>query len=71
MDGVPRLGAEALATPVSETESGYTIIFLPTIADIGVRELEVRVEGEEKPIYKRRVDVKVKGTRSLEMKEVS
>ncbi len=71
VDGVPRPGAEALATPVSETESGYTIIFLPTIADIGVRELEVRAEGEEKPIYTRKVDVKVKGTRSLEMKQVS
>ncbi len=71
VDGVPRPGAEALATPVSETESGYTIIFLPTTADIGVQELAMRVKGEEKPIYKRKVDVKVKGTRSLEMKKVS
>ncbi|MDV3278246.1 MAG: hypothetical protein LYZ69_07255 [Nitrososphaerales archaeon] len=71
VDGVPRPGAEALATPISETESGYTIIFPLTIADIGVHELEVRVEGEEKPVYRRKVDVKVKGTRSLEMKWVS
>ena len=70
VDGVPRPGAEALATPVSDTESGYTIVFLPTAADIGVRELEVRIEGEEKPIYSKKVEVRVKGARSLEMKKV-
>jgi len=70
VDGVPKAGAEALATPVSDTESGYTIVFLPTVADIGLRELEVRVEGEEKPIYKKKVEVKVRGARSLEMKKV-
>ncbi len=70
VDGVPRPGAEALATPISDTESGYTIVFLPTAADIGVRDLEVRIEGEEKPIYRKKVDVKVKGKRSLEMKKV-
>ena len=52
VDGVPRAGAEALATPVSDAESGYPIVFLPTAADIGVRELGVRIEGEEKPIYR-------------------
>jgi hypothetical protein len=57
----PRAGAEALTTPVSDTESGYAIVFLPTAADIGVRELEVRIEGEEKPIYRKKVEVKVKG----------
>jgi hypothetical protein len=71
VDGIPRAGAEALATPVSDAESGYTIVFLPTAADIGVRELEVRIEGEEKPIYRKKVEVKVKGARSLEMKKVS
>ncbi|MDG7012697.1 MAG: hypothetical protein JRN11_04835 [Nitrososphaerota archaeon] len=71
VDGVPRPGAEALATPVSDAESGYTIVFLPTAADIGVRELEVRIEGEEKPIYRKKVQVKVKGARSLELKKVS
>ena len=71
VDGIPRAGAEALATPVSDTESGYTVMFLPVVADIGVRELEVRIEGEEKPIYRKKVEVKVKGTRSLEMKKVS
>ncbi|MDG7022947.1 MAG: hypothetical protein JRN45_00340 [Nitrososphaerota archaeon] len=71
VDGVPRAGAEALATPVSDTESGYTIVFLPTAADIGTRDLEVKAEGEERPIYKVKIDVKVKGTRSLEMKKVS
>ena len=71
VDGVPRAGAEALATPVGESESGYTIVFLPTATDIGVRELEVRIEGEEKPIYSKKVEVKVKGARSLEMKKVS
>ncbi len=71
VDGVPRAGAEALATPVSESESGYTIVFLPTATDIGVRELEVRIEGEEKPIYSKKVEVKVKGARPLEMKKVS
>ncbi|MDE1852777.1 MAG: hypothetical protein KGI38_03395 [Thaumarchaeota archaeon] len=70
VDGVPRPGAEALATPVSDAESGYTIVFLPTTADIGVRELEVRIEGEEKSIYRKKVEVKVKGARSLEMKKV-
>ena len=70
VDGVPRAGAEALATPVSESESGYTIVFLPTAADIGVRELEVRFEGEERPIYSKKVEVRVKGARSLEMKKV-
>jgi len=70
VDGVPKAGAEALATPVSDTESGYTIVFLPSAADIGVRELEVRIEGEEKPICKKKVEVKVKGERSLEMKKV-
>jgi hypothetical protein len=59
-----------LATPVSDTESGYTIVFLPTAADIGVKELEVRIEGGEKPIYRKKVEVKVKGARSLEMKKV-
>ena len=71
VDGVPRPGAEALATPVSDAESGYTLVFLPTAADIGVRELEVGIEGEEKPIYRKRVEVKVRGARSLEMKRVS
>ncbi|MDG7013232.1 MAG: hypothetical protein JRN11_07305 [Nitrososphaerota archaeon] len=71
VDGVPRAGAEALATPVNDAEGGYTIVFLPTAADIGVRELEVRIEGEEKPIYRKKVEVKVKGARSLEMKKVS
>ena len=70
VDGVPRAGTEALATPVSDGESGYTIVFLPSAADIGVRELEVRIEGEEKPIYRKKVEVKVKGARSLEMKKV-
>ena len=70
VDGVPRAGSEALATPVSEGESGYTIVFLPSAADIGVRELEVRIEGEEKPIYRKKVEVKVRGARSLEMKKV-
>ncbi|MDG6900895.1 MAG: hypothetical protein JRM80_02925 [Nitrososphaerota archaeon] len=71
VDGVPRPGAEALAIPASDAESGYTIVFLPTAADIGVRELEVRIEGEEKPIYRKSVEAKVKGARSLEMKKVS
>ena len=71
VDGIPRAGAEALATPVSDTESGYTVMFLPVVTDIGVRELEVRIEGEEKPIYKKKVEVKVRGARSLEMKKVS
>ena len=70
VDGVPRPGAEALATPVSDAESGYAIVFLPTAADIGVRELEVRIEGEERPIYRKKVEVKVKGARALEMKKV-
>lgn len=70
VDGVPRAGAEALATPVSDGESGYAIVFLPSAADIGVRELEVRIEGEEKPIYRKKVEVKVRGARSLEMKKV-
>ena len=71
VNGIPRTGAEALATPVSDAESGYTIVFVPTAADIGVRELEVRIEGEEKPIYRKKVEVKVRGARSLEMKKVS
>jgi hypothetical protein len=71
VDGVPRPGAESLATPVSDTENGYTIIFLPTAADIGTHDLEVRVNGEDRPIYKVKVDVRVRGTRSLEMKKVS
>ena len=71
VDGVPRAGAEALATPVSESESGYTIVFLPTATDIGIRELEVRIEGEVKPIYSKKIEVRVKGARSLEMKKVS
>ncbi len=71
VDGAPRAGAEALATPISDNESSYTIVFLPTAADIGVRELEVRMEGEEKPIYRKKVEVKVKGIRALEMKKVS
>ena len=71
VDGIPRAGAEALATPVSYNESGYTIVFLPTATDIGVRELEVRIEGEEKPIYRKKVEAKVKGARSLEMENVS
>lgn len=70
VDGVSRPGAEALATPVSDTESGYTIVFLPTANDIGTHDLEVRVEGEEKPIHRTKVDVKVKGARSLDMKKV-
>jgi hypothetical protein len=70
VDGMPRAGAEALATTVSDTESGYTVMFLPSAADIGVRELEVRTEGEEKPIYRKKVEVKVRGARSLEMKKV-
>ena len=71
MDGVPRPGTEALATPITDTESGYTIVFLPTTADMGVRELEVQVEGEEKPIYRKKIEVRVKGARALEMKRVS
>lgn len=71
VDGTPRAGAEALATPVNDAENGYTIVFLPTATDIGVRDLEVRVEGEEKPIYQKKVEVRVKGARSLEMKKVS
>ena len=70
VDGVPRAGAEALAIPVSESESGYTIVFLPTASDIGVRELEVRIEGEAEPIYSKKIEVRVKGARSLEMKKV-
>jgi hypothetical protein len=30
----------------------------------------VRPEGEEKPVHKMRVDVKVKGARSIEMKKL-
>ena len=71
VDGVPRPGAESLATPVSDTESGYTIVFVPIATDIGTHDLEVKVDGEDRPIYKVKVDVKVKGTRSLEMKKVS
>jgi len=71
VDGVPRPGAESLATPVSDSESGYTVVFLPTAVDIGTHDLEVKADGEERPIYKVKVDVKVKGTRSLEMKKVS
>jgi hypothetical protein len=71
VDGIPRAGAEALATPVSNAESGYTIVFLPTVADLGVRDLEVRVEGEAKPIYEKKVEVRVRGARSLELKKVS
>jgi hypothetical protein len=71
VDGVPRAGAEALATPVSDAESGYTIVFLPTVADIGVRDLEVRVEGEAKAIYEKKVEIRVRGARSLELKKVS
>jgi hypothetical protein len=70
VDGVPRPGAEALAIP-GEKESSYAIVFQPTEADIGTHDLEVRVEGEEKPIHRMKVDVKVKGARSLEMKKVS
>lgn|GEM_PF-4831077 len=66
-------GVKAPAIPFGDTESGYTIIFLPTTAEKGLRELEVRTEGEEKPIYRKKVEVKVKGKgeRSLEMKSVS
>lgn len=71
VDGVERPGAESLATPVSDNESGYTILFVPTGADIGTHDLEVMADGEDRPIYKVRVDVKVKGSRSLEMKKVS
>jgi hypothetical protein len=71
VDGAPRPGAESLATPVNDTESGYTVIFLPTAADIGTHDLDVRVDGEDRPIYKVKVDVRVRGTRSLEMKKVS
>ena len=71
VDGVPRAGAEALATPVNDAESGYTIVFLPTASDVGVHELEVRIEGEDKPIYRKKVEVKVRGARSLEMKKVA
>jgi hypothetical protein len=71
VDGLPRPGAEAHATPVSDSESGYTIVFLPAASDIGLREIEVRVEGEEKPIYRKKIDVKVKGARSLEMKKIA
>ncbi len=71
VDGAPRAGPEALATPISDDESGYTIVFLPNAHDVGVRELEVRIEGEEKPIYEKKVDVKVKGARSLEMKRIT
>src|SRR5207244_6490597 len=28
VDGTPRAGAEALATPVNDAESGYTVVFL-------------------------------------------
>ena len=70
VDGVPRPGAEALAIP-GEKESSYAIVFQPTAADVGTHDLEVRVEGEEKPIHRMKVDVKVKGARSLEMKKVS
>jgi len=70
VDGVPKPGAESLATPVNDTESGYTIVFVPTTAEIGTHDLEVKVDGEDRPIYKAKVDVKVKGTRSLEMKKV-
>jgi hypothetical protein len=71
VDGMPRPGAESLAIPVNETESSYTIVFLPTAADLGAHDLEVRVDGEEKPVYRVKVDVRVKGARSLEMKKVS
>jgi hypothetical protein len=71
VDGVPRPGAESLATPVNDTESGYTIVFVPTATDIGTHDLEVKLDGEDRPIYKVKVDVKVKGTQSLEMKKVS
>ena len=71
VDGVPRPGAEALATPATDTESAYAIVFLPTATDIGTHDIEVRAEGEENPIYKVRVDVRVRGSRSLEMKKVS
>ncbi|MDV3243904.1 MAG: hypothetical protein LYZ66_01865 [Nitrososphaerales archaeon] len=70
VDGLARPGAEALAIP-GDKDSSYTIVFQPTVADIGTHELEVRVEGEAKPIYTMKVDVKVKGARSLEMKKVS
>ena len=56
---------------MNETESGYTIVFLPTVADLGTHDLEVRVDGEDRPVYKVKVDVRVKGSRSLEMKKVS
>jgi hypothetical protein len=71
VDGSPRPGAEALATPISDAESSYTLIFVPTSADIGAHELEVRIEGEQEPIYGVKVNVSVKGRRSLEMKKVS
>ena len=71
VDGVPRPGAESLATPVNDTESGYAIVFLPTATDLGTHDLEVRVDGEDRPIYRVKVDVRVKGTRSLEMKKVA
>jgi len=71
VDGIARPGAESLATPVNDTESGYTIVFLPTATDLGTHDLEVRVDGEDRPIYRVKVDVRVKGTRSLEMKKVS
>ena len=70
IDGAPRPGAEALAIP-GERESSYSIVFQPTSSDIGTHDLEVRIEGEEKPIHRMKVDVKVKGARSLEMKKVS
>ncbi|MDG6900901.1 MAG: hypothetical protein JRM80_02955 [Nitrososphaerota archaeon] len=70
VDGVPRPGAEALAIP-GEKESSYTIVLQPTAADIGAHDLEVRVEGEENPIHRMKVDVKVKGVKSLEMRKVS
>lgn len=38
---------------------------------VSVHELELRIEGEEKPIYRKKVDVKVRERRSLEMKKVS
>lgn len=69
VDGVSRPGTEALAMP-GDKDSSYTIVFQPTSADIGTHDLEARVEGEEKPIYTMRVEVRVKGARSLEMKEV-
>lgn len=69
IDGVPRKDSEAYTVPKSNTQSEYQIVFLPTVADIGVHDLEVRIEGEAEPAYKAKVEVKVKGFKALELKK--